>query len=298
MTVDECHDQEKENNPESMTISSNTSNPIAAALSAAGHTLNKSGSKVAPGKDFLNDSTSSSVPIAHLLPTKANTGSPAKASLSNEEVTGPGPVVATVNFVFSPVVSASGRPTFYSGSASASKVVKTPDSSSIQTRQSSRTPLGNSSKRKLDLNFQIDQLPDKDFVEITKPSAHQIPVAPVKQASGGRKSTSSLFKQPLTEHQKETRRHKSFIPMVMSSVCNELDATMDSQMSMMDDDTNTQSMMGMPHSQFASNPSNNSLSNARNLSEKSLLNAESSKAISQFRKVSKQKYYPSKIVQF
>jgi hypothetical protein len=279
MTVDEAEcDPEKENNPESMTISSNTSNPIS-ALTVASHSLNKSSTNKSTGKDFLNDSTSSSVPIAHLLPTKANNGSPVKASLSNEEVTGP--VVATVNFVFSPV--ASHRPAFYSGSSSASKAIKTPDSS-IQTRQSSRTPLGNSSKRKLDLNFQIDQLPDKDFVEInnTKPiEINQASAAPAKQPSG-RKSTGSLFKQPLTEHQKETRRHKSFIPIIMSH-CTELDATMDSQMSMMDDDTNTQSMMGMPQqSQFnqISNQTSNSQSN-----EKNLLNSESSKAILQFKKV-------------
>ena len=261
---------EKENNPESMTISSfsNTANPI---ITQSGE--KQTSAKLKQVKEFLNDSNSS-VPIVHLVPSKANHASPQKSFTDDIKAMVSNSVTATVNFVFSPI--SAGRQSIFGSSGSASKTVKTPDSSTTttnQTRQSARTPLSNSSKRKLNLNFQqIDQLPDTDFVEITSvsKSASLTDVLNRKNSkqenskssssSSSRKSmgSASLFKQPLTEHQKETRRHKSFIPTVyMDSAFTEPDATMDSQMSTMDEDTNTQSMMMAPPLPSAVNQSVN-----------------------------------------
>jgi hypothetical protein len=163
--------------------------------------------------------------------------------------------------------------------------MRTPDASTASVRSSPRSLKNNHSKRKLDLTVLIDQMPDKDFIEIgstksSKPdNAHLLNVISQLDKSAERKK--HQFKQPLTEHQKEVRRSqkKSFIPMEIQSVCCVLEPTMDSQMSMMDDDTNTQSLMGMPQYSFNAGGSN-TVKKSLNM-----LNTESSKAISQFKKV-------------
>ena len=137
--------------------------------------------------------------------------------------------ISIAHFVFSPA----GRNSFFkqqqqqqqqhqqNQSASASKAVRTPDQKTV--RASPRS-LRHNSKRKLDLNGLIDQQPDKDFVAINKPEMKS------------RRSLSLRSKQPLTEHQKEVRKNKSFVPMEVQPV------DVDSQLncSVMDEDTNTQ----------------------------------------------------------
>ncbi|RNA45198.1 telomere-associated RIF1 [Brachionus plicatilis] len=129
--------------------------------------------------------------------------------------------ISIAHFVFSPA----GRNSFFKQqqqqSASASKAVRTPENKG--TRASPRS-LRHNSKRKLDLGGLIDQQPDKDFVTISKPEMKS------------RRSLSLRSKQPLTEHQKETRKNKSFVPMEVQPV------DVDSQLScsVMDEDTSTQ----------------------------------------------------------
>jgi hypothetical protein len=250
---EEC---EKENTPETLSSQNHISNE-------SNQNRKSTISKLGANKDFLINDSSSSVPIVHFVPINKLT----EVEMMNSDMAAilpPQNQVLTTGFVFSPISTQ--KKTNFSGAASCSKIqsMKTPDTAQATlTRQTSRTPLGTSSKRKLDLNFQIDQLPDDQFVEIPaqKPK-QQLPnkrqnIKDTKEDTGGkslkasssRKSTGSalLFKQPLTEHQKESRRARSFIPSVMQSVCREIDlSTIDSQMSMMDDDTNTQSLSQMP----------------------------------------------------
>lgn len=101
--------------------------------------------------------------------------------------------------------------------------MRTPDASNTSVRSSPRSLKHNHSKRKLDLNVLIDQMPDKDFIEIgnksNKPDDMDVlNVLSKLDKSAERKK--SQFKQPLTEHQKEVRRSqkKSFIPMEIQSV--------------------------------------------------------------------------------
>ena len=119
--------------------------------------------------------------------------------------------------------------------------MRTPDASTASVRSSPRSLKNNHSKRKLDLTALIDQMPDKDFIEIgstksSKPdNAHLLNAISQLDKSAERKK--HQFKQPLTEHQKEVRRSqkKSFIPMEIQSVCCVLEPTMDSQMSCTND---------------------------------------------------------------
>jgi len=133
-------------------------------------------------------------------------------------------LTTTSNFVFSPagqnsfqiapntnIIVASCPNIGLSSSTSKlnTNVMKTPDASNVLSRSSPRS-LKHNSKRKLDLNSLIDQMPDQDFVEI---------------------NTKSSEKLPMTEHQREMRRKISFIPMEVQYVCSILEPTMDSQMS-------------------------------------------------------------------
>ncbi|CAF0955839.1 unnamed protein product [Brachionus calyciflorus] len=135
--------------------------------------------------------------------------------------------ISIAHFVFSP---AAGRNSFFKQqqqqqSASASKATHTPENKQLRPRPSPRS-LNHNSKRKLDLNGLIDQQPDNEFVEINKPEMKS------------RRSLSLRSKQPLTEHQKEVRKTKSFIPMEVQPI------DVDSQMScsIMDEDTTTQTV--------------------------------------------------------
>lgn len=118
--------------------------------------------------------------------------------------------------------------------------MRTPDASCTGVRSSPRSLRNNNSKRKLDLNVLIDQMPDKDFIEITSVKANKIEeeeLTKVMNKLDRSAEKKKPFKQPLTEHQKEVRRKKSFIPMEIQSVCCVLEPTMDSQMSCTNDET-------------------------------------------------------------
>ena len=106
--------------------------------------------------------------------------------------------------------------------------MRTPDASNVISRASPRS-LKHNSKRKLDLNSLIDQMPDQDFVEISS-NENEKTNSKANDQDTTKKRRNSL-KQPLTEHQKEMRRKKSFIPVEMQSVSSVLEPTMDSQMS-------------------------------------------------------------------
>lgn len=102
-------------------------------------------------------------------------------------------------------------------------------------RTSPRSLRPNISKRKLDLDRLIDQLPDKEFIAIKKTSLF----AEKTKQNGDAKELFLASKKPLTEHQKEVRKQKTFIPLEVQSV---FSATNDSQSTFaFDDDTNTQS---------------------------------------------------------
>ncbi len=123
--------------------------------------------------------------------------------------------------------------------------MRTPEAASMAVRSSPRSLRNNSSKRKLDLNVLIDQMPSSDFIEIGKGTHDEINSLMNKLDKSAEKSSHSKknpFRQPLTEHQKEVRRKKSFIPIEVQSVCCVLEPTMDSQMSCtMEDTQDTQS---------------------------------------------------------
>lgn len=178
-------------------------------------------------KDVLVNESSSSVPMAHFLNSN---------KIVNETVQSQSNNLAT-NFVFSPAGRNSFLNQLNNQTQSASKVsaLKTPEAKNLRPRPSPQS-LNHNSKRKLDLNVLIDQMPDKEFTEISKASNCDL----MKRIDKGSKP--SVFKQPLTEHQKEVRKQKSFIPMEIQAVCDELEPTMDSQMScsMQGEDTNTQ----------------------------------------------------------
>lgn len=84
----------------------------------------------------------------------------------------------------------------------------------------------------------IDQLPDKEFIAIKKTSLFAEKTT--KQNIDAKELFLANKKRiPLTEHQKEVRKHKTFIPLEVQSV---FSATNDSQSTFaFDDDTNTQS---------------------------------------------------------
>jgi len=90
-------------------------------------------------------------------------------------------------------------------------------------------------------------MPSSDFIEIGPGNHDDLNNLMNKLDKSAEKSSASKknpFKQPLTEHQKEVRRKKSFIPMEVQSVCCVLEPTMDSQMSCtMDDTQDTQSQV-------------------------------------------------------
>lgn len=96
------------------------------------------------------------------------------------------------------------------------------------------------SKRKLDLDCLIDQIPDKEFIAIKKSNTSLLAEAKAsgKSDRDRRKSSESTRKRaPLTEHQKEVRKQRSFIPLEVQSVF-----SADSQSAFtLDEDTNTQS---------------------------------------------------------
>lgn len=219
--------------------------------------------KGSKSKEFLNEASCSSVPVAHLLTTNTNKPSPSFANTNITQKTPPAmetlkkserlslsapkskkqadllkelqtknSTSVTANFCFS---DASGISS--STSKLNSNLMRTPDASTLGVRSSPRSLRNNNSKRKLDLNVLIDQMPDKDFIEINK-KANNIDDEDVKNVMNKLDKSAEKFKknkQPLTEHQKEMRKKKSFIPMEIQSVCCVLEPTMDSQMSCTND---------------------------------------------------------------
>ncbi len=231
--------EEKENTPEN-TLSSHSESKL---------------------KTFLNnESTSSSVPMAQLVNTQkrasiisatsthttslanstnnnssttnyTNESSSVHTAMStsnknNNAIVNNNNINNVVNFVFSPV-----RNSFlntFGSSLSASKATKTPET--IVPKLSPRSV--RQSKRKLDLNFLIDHAPDKEFVEINNKTNCNL----------FDKFNSTKQKQPLTEHQKEMRKQKSFIPMEMQSISNAQLETDSCTNTMMDEDSTTQTI--------------------------------------------------------
>ena len=164
---------------------------------------------------------------------------------------------ASINFVFSPAGPNSFLNTFKNISSSASKISSlkqtTPTNAATveQKFRSSPRSLKQNSKRKLDLNALLDQMPDKDFVEIEQKTgatsncnlmnkfeqgvANVAANAKADEAGSPASGRKNKFKKPLTEHQKEVRKQKSFLPMEIQQVCNGLEPNMDSQMSCTND---------------------------------------------------------------
>ena len=213
---------------------------------------NGGGIKLMLSKDSMTNDSSLSVPVAHLVKAPTTpTSIRAAAKPTVAPVVAPEVVNNKPSFVFSPFnEKASSVQINQSQSASKIYQLKTPENSGthhFHTAQTSPRNLRNNSKRKLDLNGLIDQMPNDEFVLI-KNSPPKVP-ATADNSTQSQKSVKSsqstqsanesgLFKQPLTEHQKEMRKKKSFIPFEMHSLCSEIEA--DSQMSMtQDDDSNS-----------------------------------------------------------
>lgn len=249
-------EEEKENTPENLNNEPSNPNTTKNNNKNIDEFLSNSTNKSYLGHDA---NSSSSVPIAQLLGSEAKSTHPKISGVSGES-SNQNMEVAAMNFVFSPVAGKNSflnfaKPQVLSFSASKAKSVeiKTPESNHV-VRQSPRS-LRQVSKRKIDLNNLIDQVPDKEFTEIKKSNASMVNLmskfggngdssggdASKKTMSKAEKRKSAPLKQPLTEHQKEIRKQKSFIPLEIQSVVFSADSQMDSQMSMLDDDTNTQS---------------------------------------------------------
>lgn len=251
MHEDYMMNDEKENTPENSNTDSKKNDTEKKILG-----MSKS-------KDFLNEASCSSVPVALLVTSNKNNENNNKESPSFAAQLKTTPVIEnnkkfeslsmsvpknkkqndllkeiqknnsnSVNFCFSSVSGVS------SSTSKLNSLMRTPDASSLGVRSSPRSLKNNNSKRKLDLNVLIDQMPDKDFIEIND-KTNKIKERDLNNIMNKLdKSTEkkkNQFKQPLTEHQKEVRRKKSFIPMEIQSVCCILEPTMDSQMSCTND---------------------------------------------------------------
>ena len=159
-----------------------------------------------------------------------------------------------------------------SSSSKADRVVKTPENTGTALASIAQSPrsLRPNLKRKLELGNLIDYAPSQEFVEIgggvakpanslSKPqptvAAAKPPVTEAATAPAAPKPTTTLktypiFK-PLTEHQKEMRRKRSFIPSEMqASSAASFDMSNDvSQMSQQTTDTNTSSAVATQREQ-------------------------------------------------
>jgi hypothetical protein len=120
-------------------------------------------------------------------------------------------------------------------------------------------------------------MPDKEFVTIEEKRTEALNCNLLDKYDTADKDTSNKnnnkFKKPLTEHQKEVRKQKSFIPLEIQSVCSGLEPTMDSQMSFTndyDDSMQSQSMCMYPTMQEQVN-SRKSLSNLKMTSTNSTI---------------------------
>jgi hypothetical protein len=190
---------------------------------------------------------------------------------------------ATINFVFSP---AGGQNSFLNTfkhiSSSASKISSLKQGSATPTNDSKNVAQANvrasprslkqNSKRKLDLNALLDQMPDKEFVTIEEKCTEALNCNLLDKYDTADKDSHNKFKKPLTEHQKEVRKQKSFIPLEIQSVCSGLEPTMDSQMSFTndyDDSMQSQSMCMYPTMQEQVN-SRKSLPNLKMTSNSTL----------------------------
>ena len=117
------------------------------------------------------------------------------------------------NFVFSPVNS-SIRKSYHQADQ------KTNQSPLLNGNINVQHNLSNSAtKRRLDLNNLIDQMPDTDFIKINDT---QLTVNSVAMPS----TSLFQFKSPLTEHQKEMKKAKSFMPSEIHNVCIDLTSSL------------------------------------------------------------------------
>lgn len=193
-------------------------------------------------------SMSESVPILKPLSSSDNKPTPTAAAPVVAELASSTNVLTS--FVFSPIV---GKNSFinqnlptksFSASKAETSELKQPVRSSPRTSQAS--------KRKLDLNSLIDQMPDQEFIAIKmadgsggggerKPSEkRKYSELRSSSSSSQNRRSAAASASPLTEHQKEVRKQRSFIPLEVQSV---LTHTNDSQMSFshLEEDTTTQS---------------------------------------------------------
>ena len=153
--------EEKENTPEHLSANAALPNDLMNQKTTTTSSANNSKS------DYTNNESSNSVPMAQLV---------MKAAAAESSATANANANATINFVFSPAGHNSFLNTFKNISSSASKIsslkqntATTPtnnNNSSTTTVRASPRSLKQNSKRKLDLNALLDQMPDKDFVEI------------------------------------------------------------------------------------------------------------------------------------
>jgi hypothetical protein len=170
-------------------------------------------------------SVSSSVPIVQLI----QTGKKRELELIlTDDDTGDSDIMKNVkqitsptntkpgNFVFSPAGSA-GRKSYHQFDQQKSSPL-------INNQQILAT--NSATKRKLDLNNLIDQMPDKDFIKISDVITTTTTTTNVSSASP------LSFKAPLTEHQKEVKKSKAFIPsesidLISSTLDHSMSCTLD-----------------------------------------------------------------------
>jgi hypothetical protein len=268
--------EEKENTPEQHQNKSEIQVSIGASNNGQANLINK---LQVSSKEYIVNDSSNSVPMAQLVmkseasknllqqsqaqnntdspsTTPTTTATPASPSLNPNTTTTTTTTTnknnQSVNFVFSP---AGGQNSFLNTlknvSLSASKMGSLKQHQHLTTpsnehqRYSPRS-LRQNSKRKLDLNSLLDQMPDKDFVEIDE--AQKSTVTNLLHKFDPQATKQAKFKKPvLTEHQKEVRKQKSFLPFECQGL--EPHSNMDSQMSFTndcDDSMQSQSMIVYP----------------------------------------------------
>ena len=170
-------------------------------------------------------SASSSVPIVQLIQSNKKkdlelilTDDDTDDGFENNKIQkSPSTNAKLANFVFSPANSFN-RKSFHQNDQKLSPL--TPSNSQQLALSNSAT------KRKLDLNNLIDQMPDKDFIKINNENQTvNVLSASTSTVISGNNSPFQ-FKAPLTEHQKEVKKAKSFMPSEIHNVCIELTSSL------------------------------------------------------------------------
>ena len=165
-------------------------------------------------------SASSSVPIVQLIYNSKKREMELKINDDNEnidspiiinkQISSPSNSTKLSNFVFSPANSAN-RKSYHQNDHQ-----QKPQSPLVTPNVPPQNLSNSATKRKLDLNSLIDQMPDTEFIKINNDQTVNLATT----------ASPIQFKAPLTEHQKEVKKSKSFMPSEIHNVCIELTSSL------------------------------------------------------------------------